>query len=132
MLNALLSIFAPTYTPPTFDPWQRVRVPKSDAKPVTGPILTNEETRTFDWLTGTKKRLPVEVVATVTPYDAALLAERGHNNHDLNANLKAAFHAGNTAAQMARACGCSLDYAKKVRGAFGKALENQKADTGQI
>ena len=114
------------YAVPCPDGWGPQSVPKSSAVPKTGPILTNAETRTFDFQHGTDKTRDDGAESSLTEYDAGLLQERGqYGNPGLCARLKVEWFAGRSAAESARACGCSESYAKKILGTFGRALENQ-------
>lgn len=103
-------------------------VPKSEpqAKRET-VILSNAETRTFDFITPAKSEKP-GAVSTLTIYDLGLLAERGHKNPERNAAAKRIWAAGSTAQEGAELLGVSLDLAKKLFGTFSTALSNQQAD----
>lgn len=103
-------------------------VPKAESKPARETvILSNAETRTFDFVTPAKSEKP-GAVPTLTVYDLGLLAERGHKNPERNAAAKRIWAAGSTAQECAELLHISLDLAKKIFGTFSTALSNQQAD----
>ena len=96
---------------------------KQPDAPQSGVYLINAETNTFgfDVKVASEGR-----TAELTREDRQALYAQGLNNMSLAARAKAIWAEGGKPADIAKACRCSLSYAKKLSMCFGRAASGSK------
>lgn len=99
--------------PPVRKPGRPVQVQKSTSR------LVNPVTNTFEWDLN-RSHIKEGAAADLTDREHAEMVSRGQKNMAWNARLKLARVQGATAAEAAKAVGCSQSYATKVFAALSK------------
>lgn len=93
--------------------------PESRKSPASGVILVDRTTNTFEFII--KPKAVEDVPSALTIEDRRELARICIGNMELAEKAKAVYAAGGRARHIAKTCGVSLSYSKKLHMAFGRS-----------
>jgi hypothetical protein len=86
-------------------------------------FVENRQTQTFGWVLKSTSR--PAAVPELTLHDRRELAAYGMNNAEINTMAKRIFAAGGKIKNIKAQCKISIDYAKRLHAAFGRALKKE-------
>jgi hypothetical protein len=97
--------------------------PAQESAQVQSMFVENAHTNTFGWVLAPVSRGAISPALTLEDRRELATNRPPLNNTAVNVKAKIIYAAGGKAKRIAKECGISIDYAKKLHAAFGRALK---------